>query len=182
MLPNGGWLFRADVAIRVELVLVGQEFKTNGVDAHVDHAQLSCGSKGEVDDAVGEEAAVGDGDDDGALVAQVGHLDLAAEGQSAMGGGELVHVEGTAAGGEMALEERAVPAGQSALDTDEAGEDFGAGGGNGVDDLGRADVMRHRNHRSCVRRSRGCRGGRLCRESRHDDQGRDGESGLGPSR
>src|SRR6202012_3862907 len=100
------------------------------------------------DDAVGEEAAVGDGDDDGALVAQVGDLDLTAEGQGVMGGGELVHVEGATAGGEMALEECAVPAGQSALDAGESGKDGGAGGRNGGDDLGRADILGHRNHRS----------------------------------
>jgi hypothetical protein len=179
MLPDG---FGPDAVKRMELVLEGQEFKTNRVDTHLDHTEFSRRSKGEVDDAVGKEAAVGDGDDDGALIAQISDLNLTAEGQSVMGGGEFVHVEGAAAGGGTALEERAVPAGQSALDTDEASEDGGAGGRNGVDDLGRADVMRHRNHRSCVRRSRGCRGGRLCRESRHDDQGREGESGLGPSR
>jgi len=147
-------------------VLVGQKLEADGIDSHADHVEFAGGAEGEVDDAVGkEDAAVGDGDDDRPPVAQVGDLDLAAEGQGAVGGGELVHVETPSAGGEVSLEDGAVPAGKAAFDSDEAGEDGGPGGGDGVDDVGRGDVVRHhRNHRGSVRRSRGCRGGDVCRK------------------
>src|ERR1700733_1842764 len=164
---------------RRRLVLVGQEFQAYRIEALADHVELLGGAEGEIDLAAGTEgAAVVDGDDDGAPVAQVGDLDAGAEGQGAMGGSQGVHVEWMAAGGEMSLEHGAVPTGESALDPGEDGEPgVGAGGSReGGDDLGGGDVVNHRG----VRRSRGCGGG-VCRKSRHDHKGRYGERGLVPS-
>lgn len=164
-------------------MLEGQEFQPNRIYAHLDHVQLPGGAEREVDDAVGvEDAAISDRDDDGALVAEVGHLDLTAEGEGAVGSGEFVHVEAPATGGEVSLEDRAIPTGKAALEPDETGVDGWPGEGDGVYDLGGGDVVRHRDHRSCVRRSRGYRWGGFCRESGHDQQGRYSQRGLVPSR
>ncbi len=113
-----------------------EDIELDGVDARFDHVELSCCAVGEVDDALREEfAAVGDGDDDAAVVAQVGDPDLAAEGQIAVRCCELVHVEAATAGGSVAVENLAIPTGKAALDAGEGGY-FGD---NGSDDLLRTD-------------------------------------------
>jgi hypothetical protein len=165
----------------MRLVLEGEELQADWVETLADHVERLCSSEGEIDlPAWAEGAAVIDGDDDRAPVAQVGDLDAGAEGQGAMGGGHGVHVEGMAAGGEVPLEHGAVPTGEATLDTS---EDGGTGSsadegrrGDGGDDFGGGDVVNHRG----VRRSRGCRSG-VCRKGRHDYKSRYGESGLVPS-
>jgi hypothetical protein len=88
------------LATRAGSKLVGEEFEADGIYAHPDHAEFAGGSEREVDDAVfGENSPVGDGDDDGALVTQVGDADLAAEGQGAVSGVTVVYLCGATATG-----------------------------------------------------------------------------------
>ena len=85
------------------MVLLGTNY-ANRRNASAQHVELLGGFVGEVDDAVaGERAAVVDAHDDAFIVIQIGHSHQRAEGQGAMGGGQLVLVEALATGGTFAL-------------------------------------------------------------------------------
>lgn len=78
-------------------------------DAGLEHADLFCSGRGEVDDAVRPDATVVDPDDDRTPVAEVDDAHEGAEGKGRMTGGECGLIEDFAAGGGVAIEHIAVP-------------------------------------------------------------------------
>ena len=87
----------------------------HGDDAGVDHVELLGDADGDVDDAAADEgAAVGDTDDLGASVSEVGDEDVGAHGKGAVGGGLGAVAEGFAArGGAAAVGADGIPGGLS---------------------------------------------------------------------
>ena len=86
--------------------------------------QLEGAGRGvrEVDDAaVDEGAAIGDADVHSLLIVEIYYMHPGIEGQSAMGGGHLLHVVDFAIGGDAAVVRMTVPAGDSRLDEERRG-------------------------------------------------------------
>lgn len=93
-------------------LFLAEDIQANiGNAASADSQFLGC-SDGEVDDPLGEEnATVVDADYDGLAGVEIDDADQSTEGQAAVRGRHVIHIEGLAAGGLMAVEDGAVPGG-----------------------------------------------------------------------